>query len=160
MPANAYHFEDHWNVPFPAEDVWDVLAEARQFPVWWKGVYLSAVPLDDGKPRVGSRVAVVARGRLPYKLRFTIQTTVLEKPYLIAFKATGDFETEDSRWVLERSGSGTHVILDWNPAVEKPVVKLLSPVLEPLFRWNHNWTMIRGQKQIVEYMAHRSRLAT
>jgi hypothetical protein len=54
---------------------------------------------------------------------------------------------------LNSKGNGTHVVLDWNPIVEKPVVKLLSPVLKPIFRWNHNWTMIRGQRQIVEYMS-------
>ena len=46
---------------------------------------------------------------------------------------------------------GTHVVLDWNPPVEKPIVKLLSPILKPIFRWNNNRTMIRGQRQIVDY---------
>ncbi|HYR44360.1 MAG TPA: hypothetical protein VER98_15125 [Terriglobia bacterium] len=52
-------------------------------------------------------------------------------------------------------GTGTNVVLDWNPIVEKPVVKLLSPILKPIFRWNHNWTMVRGQRQIVDYMSKR-----
>jgi uncharacterized protein YndB with AHSA1/START domain len=157
MGLNKYHFEDHWEVPFPIEQVWTVLARPREFPAWWKGVYLSVESLDHAaEPRVGARVAAVARGWLPYKLRFTIETTKLEKPYLIGFKASGDFETEESRWILEPRGNGTHVILDWNPIVEKPVVKFLSPVLKPIFRWNHNWTMVRGQRQIVDYMADRS----
>jgi uncharacterized protein YndB with AHSA1/START domain len=157
MASNRYHFEDHWDVPFPIEDVWTVLSKAREFPLWWKGVYLSAIPLDGAvDPKVGARVAAVARGRLPYKLRFTIETTALVKPELIAFRATGDFETDESRWLLTRKGSGTQVMLDWNPRVEKPLVKWLSPVLKPVFRWNHEWTMIRGQKQIVAYMAGRA----
>ena len=152
--SNAYHFEDHWDVPFPIDQVWDVLSRAREFPLWWKGVYLSAQPVDGAsEPRVGAKVVAVARGWLPYKLRFTIETTALEKPRLIAFKATGDFETEDSRWVLTLTSKGTHVVLDWNQIVEKPVVKLLSPLLKPIFRWNHNWTMVRGQHQIIEYMS-------
>jgi hypothetical protein len=154
MRANRYHFEDHWEVPFPIDDVWEVLSRATDFPVWWHGVYLSAESLDEADgPRVGARVAAVARGWLPYKLRFTIETTKLEKPRLIAFKASGDFETEESQWILKPHGKNTQVTLDWNPIVEKPVVKLLSPVLKPLFRWNHNWTMVRGQRQIVEHMS-------
>ena len=128
----------------------------KEFPVWWQGVYLSHhEPLDGAgdEPKVGTRIAAVARGRLPYILRFTIETTALQKPRLIAFKATGDFETDDSRWILTPKGSGTHVVLDWNPIVEKPVVKLLSPLLKPVFRWNHNWTMVRGQRQIVDYLS-------
>lgn len=160
MAGNKYHFEDHWNVPFPIERVWEVLSRPCKFPLWWEGVYLSVQSLDDAsEPRVGARVAAVARGWLPYKLRFTIETTKLEQPYVIGFRATGDFETDESRWILKPEGSGTHVILDWNPIVEKPVVRLLSPLLKPVFRWNHNWTMVRGQRQIVEYMTNAAREA-
>jgi hypothetical protein len=158
MPWNKYHFEDHWEVPFPIDDVWDVLSRPREFPLWWRGVYLSVQALDNSaEPRVGARVSAVARGWLPYKLRFTIETTILEKPRLIAFKASGDFRTDDSRWILRPIGSKTQVVLDWNPIVEKGIVRLLSPMLKPVFRWNHNWTMVRGQRQIVEYMAKRSK---
>ena len=116
-------------------------------------VYLSAVSLDgEGEPRVGGRVAVVAKGWLPYKLRFTIETTALEKPTLIEFKATGDFVTDASRWVLKHEGVGTSVTLEWNPRVEKAALKLLSPLLKPLFRWNHAWTMKLGQRQIIQYL--------
>jgi hypothetical protein len=160
MPANLYHFEDHWYVPFPMVDVWEVLSDAQKYPEWWKRVYLSAETLDGIRtPRVGGRVAVVAKGWLPYKLRFTIETTRLEKPELIEFKVWGDFETDLSRWVLRSSGSGTDVILDWNPVVEKPIVKLLSPVLKPLFRWNHAWTMKVGQEQIIGYIQNKRSMA-
>ncbi len=154
MSWNEYHFEDHWDVPYPAEDVWDVLSKASKFPEWWQGVYLSAKPLDGiSQPHVGARVSAVARGWLPYKLRFTIETIALEKPRFIAFRASGDFQTNDSRWILTSNSTGTHVVLHWNPVVDKPIVKLLSPLLKPIFRWNHNWTMVRGQRQIIEYMS-------
>jgi len=151
MPANVYHFEDHWSVPFPIEKVWEVLSQPEDYPQWWRGVYLSAEPLE-AEAQDAKRVAVVARGWLPYRLRFTIQTLTLQKPELIEFKATGDFVTDVSRWVLKSEGNGTSVTLEWNPRAEKPVVKLFSPILKPLFRWNHHWTMKRGQRQIVEYL--------
>jgi len=151
MPAHVYHFEDHWSVPFPIEKVWEVLSQPEDYPQWWRGVYLSAEPLE-AEAQDAKRVAVVARGWLPYRLRFTIQTLTLQKPELIEFKATGDFVTDVSRWVLKSEGNRTSVTLEWNPRAEKPVVKLLSPILKPLFRWNHHWTMKRGQRQIVEYL--------
>ena len=147
--ANVYHFEDKWHVPFPAEKVWEVLSRPEDYPRWWRGVYLSAEPLEGSE---GKRVAVVAKGRLPYKLRFTIETLRLEKPRLIEFRATGDFVTDVSRWRLEPDGEGTRVTLEWNPRVQKPLVKILSPILKPIFRWNHDWTMKRGERQIVEYL--------
>ena len=148
MASNSYHFEDRWQVRFPIEQVWEVLARPEEYPRWWRGVYLSATRLD----AEGKRVAVVARGWLPYKLRFTIESALQEKPRLIAFRATGDFVTNLSRWVLEPHGDLTAVTLEWNPRVEKPIVKFLSPVLRPLFRWNHEWTMRRGERQIAEYL--------
>ncbi|TMA13506.1 MAG: hypothetical protein E6J89_01120 [Deltaproteobacteria bacterium] len=151
MPAHVYHFEDHWSVPFPIEKVWEVLSQPEDYPQWWRGVYLSAEPLE-AEAQDAKRVAVVARGWLPYRLRFTIQTLTLQKPELIEFKATGDFVTDVSRWVLKSEGNRTSVTLEWNPRAEKLVVKLLSPILKPLFRWNHHWTMKRGQRQIVEYL--------
>jgi len=151
-PANVYHFEDKWHVPFAAEKIWEALARPEDYPRWWRGVYLSAEPLAGSG---GKRVAVVAKGRLPYKLRFTIETLRLEKPKLIEFKATGDFVTDVSRWRLEPDGAGTKVTLEWNPRVEKPLVKILSPILKPIFRWNHDWTMKRGERQIAEYL-HKS----
>lgn len=151
MAANAYHFVDRWRVPFPPEKVWEVLSRSEDYPRWWRGVYLSAMPLD----RDGKRVAVVARGRLPYKLHFTIESLKTEKPGLIEFRATGDFVTDVSRWVIRSDGAGAAVTLEWNPVVEKPLVKILSPLLKPVFRWNHEWTMKRGERQIAEYLKGR-----
>jgi hypothetical protein len=34
--------------------------------------------------------------------------------------------------------------------VEKPLVTILSPLLKSIFRWNHDWTMKRGERQIAE----------
>jgi len=49
------------------------------------------------------------------------------------------------------------VTLDWNPIVEKPIIKLLSPLLKPVFRWNHRWAMNLGEKQLVEYLRRDNR---
>lgn len=148
MSASAYHFEDHWKIPFSIEVVFDALATPVTFPDWWQGVYLKATPLDPA----ARRIAVLTKGWLPYKLRWTIETIRMEKPSLIEFKASGDFETDLSKWILRPEGTGTLVTLDWNPKVEKPIVKLLSPVLKPVFEWNHHWAMNRGEKQLAEYL--------
>jgi uncharacterized protein YndB with AHSA1/START domain len=157
MASNVYHFEDRWRVPFPVESVWEVFSRPEDYPLWWRDVYLSARPVQGADQPLGERspVAVVARGWLPYKLHFTIETVALRKPDLIEFKASGDFVTDGSRWLLKPGQSGTFVTLDWNPRVEKPLVKFLSPVLKPLFRWNHEWTMRQGERQISEYLAEK-----
>ena len=153
MAANAYKFVDHWYIPYPIEMVWEALSLPEHYPTWWQGVYLSARPLvDTARGGTGRRVAVVARGWLPYRLRFTVETLNLQKLHLIEFKASGDFVTDASRWLLESEASGTSVTLEWNPRVEKSVVKFFSPILKPVFRWNHRWTMKRGEIQLTAYL--------
>ena len=69
-----------------------------------------------------------------------------------------DFSTDSSKWILHTEEGGTKVMLDWNPRVDKPVVKLLSPVLKPVFEWNHHWAMNLGEKQLAEYLQTQSRV--
>ncbi|MCI0437546.1 MAG: hypothetical protein L0177_00245 [Chloroflexi bacterium] len=90
MPANRYEFRDKWLIPHPIGDVWDVLARTSDFPKWWKGVYLEARALDNlEEPSVGKRTEVRAKGWMPYKLRFAVETLKLERPRLIEVAAEG-----------------------------------------------------------------------
>jgi hypothetical protein len=157
MPANRYEFVDHWHIPHPIGEVWDTLVRTWEFPLWWRGVYLEARVLNPSdEPAVGMRTEALARGKLPYKLRATFEHTRLERPALIEFKASGDFNTDSSRWLLkEAQDGGTDVTLEWNPVVDQPVVRLLSPIVKPLFRSNHRWAMKRGESQLTEYLAAR-----
>jgi uncharacterized protein YndB with AHSA1/START domain len=76
MPANVYHFVNRWHVPHPPEEVWEVLARPWEYPAWWGRVYLKAERLDGGgEPGVGTRVALVTKGWLPYQLRWTAETS-------------------------------------------------------------------------------------
>lgn len=157
MPANTYHFVEEWN--FPAHSpatVYAILADAKLLPLWWRGIYLEAEPLGNyAEPTVGGRVRVKARGFLPYKLNFILEAIRLEKPRLLEIKATGDFNGV-WRATLEPRGDGTLVTLDWKVIVEMPLIRILSPVLRPLFAWNHSWTTPRGEQGMRAYLAEKS----
>lgn len=152
--AAEYRFLDTWLVPAPVQDVYDVLGDVLAYPSWWGDVYLEADG-DAGPPRPGMRNRVVARGFLPYRLRFTFECVEAEPPHRLVSVATGDFEGS-AAWRFAPAGHVTQAVLDWRPRVEKPVVRALTPVLRPLFRANHNWTMRRGQRAIVPYIGRRS----
>jgi hypothetical protein len=36
---------------------------------------------------------------------------------------------------------------------EKPLIRALSPLLKPLFAWNHYWTTPRGEAGLRAYLA-------
>ena len=45
---------------------------------------------------------------------------------------------------LEPEGKVTRITFDWRISAEKPLLRWLSPLLKPLFRWNHHWAMSTG----------------
>lgn len=159
MPANTYRFVEHWWIPGATpEEVYEVISDSRLLPRWWKGVYLESRPLGEWtEPRVGSRTRVKARGFLPYRLNFILETTALEPGRLVEVKALGDFEGI-WRATLSSEPGGTHVDIDWRVTVQKPIVRFLSPVLKPLFAWNHYWTTPRGETGLRTYLRERGEL--
>lgn len=154
MPANTYQFLEEWNFPgYTPAQVYAVLADARLLPQWWQGVYLAADPLgDESQPAIGRQVRVKARGFLPYKLNFILEALRLEPDKLIEVKATGDFNGV-WRATLSPKGDGTHAELDWRVTVEMPLIRYLSPVLKPIFVWNHYWTTPRGEQGMIRFLA-------
>lgn len=150
--TNEYRFVEHWSVPgFRPNEVYDVLSRAKLLPEWWKGVYLEAHPLDGDEPRVGARSKVKARGFLPYTLQFVLTATALEPGRLVETRAEGDFDGTWRAEILE-DGDGTRVDITWTTSVNKPLVRMLSPVLRPLFRKNHDWTTVKGERGLNSYL--------
>jgi len=49
-------------------------------------------------------------------------------------------------WTLTPTESGTHVRFDWSVFADKPILRVLTPVLRPAFRWNHAWAIARAQE--------------
>jgi hypothetical protein len=155
MASNVFRFEESWSIPDATpEEVWEVLARGELLPQWWKGVYLEAQSLDGSEPHVGGRVRARARGFLPYHLNFTLEATELVPGRLVAVKTSGDF---DGRWRAELSPKdcGTHADLVWEVSVERPILRLLAPLLRPAFAWNHRWTTPRGERGLKEFLAAR-----
>ena len=153
MPAHDYHFEEQWFIPNhgPAR-VYAVLSDASITPQWWRGVYLEATPLGPYRaPVVGARVHARARGYLPYTLEFTLEALDLQPGRLVEVRASGDF---DGVWraTLSAEDGGTRVEIDWQVRVDKPLIRWLSPLLKPLFAWNHNWTTPRGERGMIRYL--------
>lgn len=160
MPSNSFRFDEVWNIPDASpQEVWDVLANAELLPLWWGDVYKEVELLTkSGKPVVGGKARARARGFLPYELNFVLETVELEQGKVIAVKTTGDF---DGLWRADLSpkDSGTHVALTSKVIVERPILRLLSPLLRPAFAWNHRWTTPRGEAGLKRYLAEARKAA-
>ena len=118
-------------------------------------MYLSAEPLGEDKgPRVGARIRAKARGFLPYRLNLVLETAALTRPTLVAVKVGGDL-TGTWTATLRPEGTGTRVVLEERVLASKPLLRTFSPLLKPLFAWNHRWTTPRGEAGLTAYLAER-----
>jgi polyketide cyclase/dehydrase/lipid transport protein len=150
---NEYRFVDRWFVGAGLEAIYDLVGDTLGYPGWWGDVFVS-VEGDAGPPRPGRQARIVSRGFLPYLLRWEAQIVEADAPRHFAFVMTGDFVGGGS-WTFDAADGGTRAIFDFRPRVEKPGVKQLSPVLKPLFRWNHRWAMQRGERGANAVFEHR-----
>lgn len=155
MPANYYEFRTLWKVLAPREVLYEILRQGRDYPRWWPEVYLDAKYTPSGRAdHIGDRVELLTKGRLPYKLRWTATTSGLAPPERIEISASGDFVGEGC-WMLEPEGETTNITFDWRIRADKPLLRLMSPVLKPLFRWNHHWAMSTGLPRLKAEAARR-----
>lgn len=151
--AAEYVFIDEWDADAPIDAVFDALADARTYPEWWRPVYLTTEA--DGPPEIGRVSQQHFKGRLPYKLRTTSQIVALERPRRVEAEVEGDLSGRGI-WTLTPTDSGTHVRFDWHVNADRPLLRYLTPVLRPLFRWNHNWAIARAIEGLEPYARRHS----
>jgi hypothetical protein len=156
MPAHVFRFEERWDIPnASAEEVYDVLAHGELLPLWWKGVYLEATKLTPTDvPEVGAKLRARVRGFLPFVLTFIIEATELEPPRRVAVKTSGDLDGAWSATLTQRD-CGVHVDLVFDVMIDRPGMRIVAPLLRPLFALNHYWTTPRGEKGLREFLAVR-----
>lgn len=146
--ANAFRITTHWEVEAAIEEVADVLTDAQALPDWWGDVYLETKIVDSGDAEgIGRKVAVHSKGWLPYHLHWTATLIESRRPHGWTIEASGDLEGRGI-WSLAQIGPMAKVEYDWCVKAERPLLRLLSPILAPVFAWNHRWAMDKGEKGI------------
>ena len=146
--AAEYVFVDEWDVDAPIEMVFQALADARSYPRWWKPVYIDVEA--DGPPEVGRVSRQHFKGRLPYRLKTRSEIVRLEPPTRVEAEVDGDLSGRGI-WTLTPSDGGVHVRFDWHVNADRALLRVLTPVLRPLFRWNHNWAIKRAIAGLERY---------
>ena len=143
-----YVFVDEWDVDAPREAVFEAIADGSTYTDWWTPVYISVE--TDGPPAVGQVSKQHFKGRLPYTLKTTSTIVRLELPSIVEAQVEGDLRGR-GLWTLTARDGGTHVRFDWTVSADRLLLRRLTPVLRPLFRWNHNWAIQRAQEGLEPY---------
>lgn len=149
--AGEYVFIDEWEVDAPQERVFDALADTRTYPEWWTPIYREVQ--SDGPPEVGRESRQKFKANLPYTLS-TVSTIVeMDRPRSFAVDVVGDLRGRGV-WTLTPRDGTVHVRFDWRVLADRALLRVLTPVLRPLFRWNHN-VAIKAAMQNLEPYARR-----
>jgi uncharacterized protein YndB with AHSA1/START domain len=154
LASREYPFVDEWDVAAPRESVFDAIADARSYPKWWRPVYIDVDA--EGEPGLGKTSRQHFKGRLPYHLHTRSTIVRLEPPAVIEGEVDGDLRG-NGRWTLtDLPDGGTHVRFDWRVHADKPLLRALTPILRPAFRWNHAWAIARAREGLEPYARARA----
>jgi mannose-6-phosphate isomerase-like protein (cupin superfamily) len=146
--ADEYVFVDEWDVDAPQQAVFDAVSDGRTYTEWWKPVYISV----EGDENVTYHHF---KGKLPYTLKTRTELVSKDPPTRVEVKVDGDLRGRGV-WTLSQRDGKTHVRFDWTVFADKPIVRALTPVLRPLFRWNHAWAIARAREGLEPYARSRA----
>jgi mannose-6-phosphate isomerase-like protein (cupin superfamily) len=147
-----YAFMDEWDVAAPAGPVYEALADGRTYPQWWRPVYIAVD--SDGPPVIGRISDQHFKGRLPYHLRTRSKLVRLEPGALIEVEVDGDLRGHGV-WRLTPTPTGTHIRFDWTVHADRRLLRVLTPLLRPALRSNHNWAIARAIEGLEPYILSR-----
>jgi uncharacterized protein YndB with AHSA1/START domain len=154
--AREYVFIDEWDVDAPQEQIFMALADSRTYPEWWIPTYLEVQA--DGPPAEGVSAKHRFKAKLPYTLTTTSTITRLEPPREIEAHVDGDLRGRGI-WTLTPTNGKIHVRFDWRVFADRPLLRVLTPLLRPLFRWNHNLAIKQAMAGLEPYARGRAQSA-
>ncbi len=146
---NSYHFVTKWQVEATCEEVYRILEDVEALPRWWPSVYLEVKQLEKGRPGgVGKVVSLYTKGWLPYTLRWQFNVTETHFPFGFSLEAVGDF-AGTGVWTFKQESEGCcDITYDWRINAEKPLLKMFTFLLRPIFSANHLWAMRKGEESL------------
>lgn len=138
-----YNFTTHWHFDHPLEKIWDIIWSMDHWPDWWKYVRRVEKISEGPEGDIGTVHRIKWSTALPYSITFDSELIAVVQHKRMEGKAFGDL-TGIGVWTFEPNGTGTNVRYDWKVKITKPWMKLLEPVLKPVFKWNHDKVMQAG----------------
>ena len=147
-----YELVSHWHLDAPMDTVWRALIDVVSWPKWWAYV-LSADELERGEPSgVGATHRLTLGTTVPYQLSFTMRRSVALYPQRIESFFEGAI-VGTGRWSLRDRGGATAVVHEWDITTTQTWMNVMSPVLGPMFRWNHGRVMAEGAQGLARFLA-------
>jgi uncharacterized protein YndB with AHSA1/START domain len=147
----TYSFRMVWQFAAPIEKVWETINHPEEWPRWWQNCKNVERLAEGDAAGVGAVRRFSMQTQLPYRLQFVITSTRSEAPRLLEGSVAGNLEGT-LRWELSEDASITTVRYFWDVAPTKAWMAALSPLLKPVFVWNHRAMMKNGGQALSRLM--------
>src|SRR5262249_4472374 len=131
-----------------AEAAFAIIDDTPSYVRWWPAVWLRVQGLDPGDAHgIGNRGRLTTKGWLAYVRPW--EGTAGEKgfPHRAMFHPSGDFQGR-ATWSIRPKRSCVEIGYLWAVVADKPLLKYWSMLLRPVFAFNHNWAMARGEESL------------
>ena len=144
----------NWHLAAPIDRVWEALIASSEWPSWWRYV-VSVEEIESGdESGLGAMRRYTWSSRLPYRLSFLMRVSALRRPVFLEGTAQGDLAGA-GRWHLGVEGETTRVRYEWSVATSKPWMRVVGPLIAPVFRWNHDQVMAEGGRGLARHLGVR-----
>lgn len=148
----SFDLVSHWRIDAPVSMVWAALIEPAFWPYWWPYVRGVRTVRQGGADGVGAIRRIDWRTRLPYSLTIEVEAVECVPDQLLRGRSGGQLQGE-GLWLLRPEGRGTHVTYYWRVTPVTRWMRWLTPLLAPLFRWNHDAVMRAGEAGLQRHLA-------
>jgi hypothetical protein len=137
------------------DEIYDILAGGAEYPRWWPAVYLEGAAVAPANASgIGETMDYRVKGWLPLTANLRLHTVAANRPQGFTVESTGDLNGTGV-WTLAQHGPQVDITFDWTVYADKPVLRLGSFLLRPLFASNHHWCMAQGEQSLHLLLASR-----
>lgn len=141
-----------WRIAAPPAAVWGLLADPQGWPAWWPYVRSVRLLRAGSGSGLGSLRRIEWGSALGYGISLDVTTTRIVKQREIEGHAHGDLDGV-GLWNIESDAQATLVTYHWAVALRRPWMRLMLPLLRPLFVWNHHAVMLAGARGMARQLA-------
>lgn len=139
----SYSFITTWKIKADLPRVWEVLYNQEAWPGWWKGVKKVEALQEGDSGHIGKKMRYTWKSLLPYTLSFDMTSVHIIPHSYMEGHASGELEGV-GKWYFNEAQGVTTIQYSWEVNTTKKWMNLLTPVLKPAFKWNHDVVMRWG----------------
>lgn len=146
-----YNFLTVWKFDAPLERVYNTVHNADEYHLWWKGQSKVETIKRGDALGVGAVKKFKTRSVLPYTLIYTGTVLEVEPLKKVVGTTTGELEGRGT-WIFETEKEISIVKYYWVVKTNSLLMNFLTPVMKPIFEWNHDVVMRWGEEGLAKYL--------